>query len=267
MPPGIHWNEWLGPTPKIPYRPGLHPSQGGQNPITGVGEGWYQLKPYGTGLLLCVGAHVCDPPHWALQLKYPSTCVCLEQEGESEDCWGSIHTLLFEFPRPNLPTVKFYWYDGYRRIANGGWSLIRPALADEIEKKYGEKCIGGGTLFVGDKGIMYCNIFGGNPHIVNPEQHKATPKPAEKYPRIVGLPGMFGSQADFMRACREGKTQPCSNFPDVSGPYIEALLVGDLAMRAGVGKKLQWDGVNMKCTNYPEINQFVKPEYRPGWGL
>ena len=38
-------------------------------------------------------------------------------------------------------------------------------------------------------------------------------------------------------------------------------------MRAGVGKKLAWDGVNMKCTNYPELNQFVKPAYRPGWGL
>ena len=195
----------------------------------------------------------------------------MEQLGHTDDSWGTLARLLYEFPRPGLPTVKFYWYDGYRWNQNvmdeSRWTLVRPPLADELEKKYGEKWPEGGTLFVGDKGIMYCDIFGGNPHIVNPEQHKATPKPAEKYPRIVPTPGMFGSQADFMRACREGKTQPCSNFPNVSGPYIEALLVGDLAMRAGVGKKLEWDGVNMKCTNYPEINQFVKPEYRPGWGL
>ena len=26
VPPGVHWDEWLGPTPKIPYRDGLHPS-------------------------------------------------------------------------------------------------------------------------------------------------------------------------------------------------------------------------------------------------
>ena len=72
---------------------------------------------------------------------------------------------------------------------------------------------------------------------------------------------------DYLRACLEGGPPPCSNFPDVSGPYIEALLVGNLAMRAGVGKKLDWDGVNMKCTNMPEMNRFVKPEYREGWGL
>jgi hypothetical protein len=58
---------------------------------------------------------------------------------------------------------------------------------------------------------------------------------------------------------------PCSNFPDVSGPYIEALLVGNLAMRAGVGRKVEWDGVNMKCTNIAELNQYVRRECRPGW--
>ncbi len=281
VPPGVHWDEWLGPTPKVPYRPGLHPSSGGQNEDTGVGEGWYQLKPYGTGLLLCVGAHVCDPPHWALQLKYPTSCECLETEGQTADSWGSINRLVFEFPRPGLPTVKLYWYDGFRRNPNlkgaAAWSLIRPALADEVQKKYGLECPGGGSLFVGDKGVMWCNIFGGgigpvfsaaSPLIVDPAQHKATPVPTQKYPRIApGAAGTFLVQADFLRACKEGGQPPCSNIPDVSGPYIEALLVGDLAMRAGVGKKLQWDGVNMKCTNMPEMNQFVKPEYRPGWGL
>ena len=284
VPPGVHWDQWLGPTPKIPYRDGLHPSVGGQNDDTGVGEGWYQLKPYGTGLLLCVGAHVCDPPHWALQLKYPSSCECLETEGQTPDSWGSINRLVFEFPRPNLPTVKLYWYDGYRRNPKlkgaAAWTLIRPALADEVQKKYGETCPNGGTLFVGDKGMIWCNILGGgvqtadtassdaSPHIVDPAQHKATPVPAQKYPRFPKVPlGVAKVQVDFIRACKEGGQPPCSNFPDVSGPYIEALLVGDLAMRAGVGKKLQWDGVNMRCINMPELNQFVKPERRPGYEL
>nr|MCU0981693.1 gfo/Idh/MocA family oxidoreductase [Pirellulaceae bacterium] len=76
-----------------------------------------------------------------------------------------------------------------------------------------------------------------------------------------------GIDADFFRACKEGGEPPCSNFPDVSGPYLEAFLVGNLAMRAGTGKKVEWDGVNMMCTNMPELNQHVKREYRKGWEL
>jgi hypothetical protein len=28
-----------------------------------------------------------------------------------------------------------------------------------------------------------------------------------------------------------------------------------------------WDKVNMKVTNFDEVNQFVKREYRKGWTL
>jgi len=32
-------------------------------------------------------------------------------------------------------------------------------------------------------------------------------------------------------------------------------------------KKLLWDGINMKITNFEPANQFVKREYRTGWSL
>ena len=32
-------------------------------------------------------------------------------------------------------------------------------------------------------------------------------------------------------------------------------------------KKLLWDGVNMKITNFDEANQFVQRKYRDGWSL
>jgi hypothetical protein len=34
-----------------------------------------------------------------------------------------------------------------------------------------------------------------------------------------------------------------------------------------VGKKLEWDGPNMKATNSSEAAQYVKREYRKGWTL
>jgi hypothetical protein len=34
-----------------------------------------------------------------------------------------------------------------------------------------------------------------------------------------------------------------------------------------VGKKLEWDAENMKATNAPEADQFIKRQYRKGWEL
>jgi hypothetical protein len=33
------------------------------------------------------------------------------------------------------------------------------------------------------------------------------------------------------------------------------------------GEKLQWDAENLKTTNCPEANQFIRREYREGWTL
>jgi hypothetical protein len=32
-----------------------------------------------------------------------------------------------------------------------------------------------------------------------------------------------------------------------------------------MGRRLEWDGENMKFTNLPEANQYVSNEYRAGW--
>ena len=260
VPAGVHWDEWIGPGAYCEYRDGLHPS-----------PGWYQMMDYGTGLLACVGAHTFDAVHWGLQLKYPTSAVALEQEGQAGGVWGTLNTLLYEFPRPNLPPLKAYWYDGVRantdpNLKDKNGAMVRtvrnhPRLADELTKKYGRDLTNGGSLFVGEKGIMYCGVMCDGPRIVPEEKHKEFPAPAKKYPRTHGI------HADLLRACKEGGAPPSSNFADVSGPYIEALLVGNLAMRAGVGKKVEWDGAQMKCTNQPELNQYVKREYRTGWTL
>jgi predicted dehydrogenase len=258
VPPGVHWDEWIGPGAWTEYRDGLHPS-----------PGWYQWQDYGTGLLACVGSHTFDAVHWGLQLKYPTSCVALEQEGDTPGVWGTLNTLLYEFPRPGLPPLKAYWYDGVHRDPNAKdkdgkpfpKGINRPRLADELTEKFGRNLAGGGTIFVGEKGWMHSGVYSDGPRIVPEEKHKQFPAPAKKYARTRGI------QEDFLRACRDGGDPPSSNFPDVAGPYMEALLVGNLAMRAGVGHKVEWDGVNMKCTNIPELNQYVKREYRKGWTL
>ena len=43
--------------------------------------------------------------------------------------------------------------------------------------------------------------------------------------------------------------------------------VGEETSYPGRYIKLLWDGANMKITNFDDANQFVKREYRQGWGL
>jgi hypothetical protein len=69
---------------------------------------------------------------------------------------------------------------------------------------------------------------------------------------------------DFLTACREDKTETAASF-DYGAQLTEFTLLGNLAQHAGVGKKVEWDGPNMKVTNLPELNQWLQRPYRNGW--
>jgi hypothetical protein len=43
------------------------------------------------------------------------------------------------------------------------------------------------------------------------------------------------------------------------------VLLGTVAYRSG--KKIEWDGLNMKATNCPEADAFLRRDYRKGWTL
>jgi len=92
-----------------------------------------------------------------------------------------------------------------------------------------------------------------------------------------------GNQVAWTRACKAGfgskEHQSLTSSFDYSGPLTETVLMGNLAIRSyGLKskdkdsrwpgrKKLLWDGTNMKITNFDEANQFVKRDYRDGFGI
>jgi len=55
---------------------------------------------------------------------------------------------------------------------------------------------------------------------------------------------------------------PKSNF-GYAGPMTETILLGNIVVK--VGKRIEWDGPNLKITNIPEANKYVNKEYRKGW--
>jgi predicted dehydrogenase len=234
-PEGLHWNEWLGPAQHRDYHDGLHPFS------------WRNWCEFGTGTLGDMGCHVLDGVFWALKLGQAKkfTIECVRQTGGSKEMFPQDNHLVWEFPaRGDMPAVKVNSYDHE-------W----PAFVKELEKEHGEK-FGGGTVYVGQKGIMVTGTYGDKPRIL--PRMEAFTAPAKSIPR-----SRHGNKGDFLAACHGG--EPASSNFDVSGPFTEMVLTGVLASRAGMGKKLEWDVAKLACTNVAAVNQWVKREYRKGW--
>lgn len=66
---------------------------------------------------------------------------------------------------------------------------------------------------------------------------------------------------DWFAACRGGA--PALSHFEKAGPVTEVVLLGQVAMRAGV--EIHWDAKQMKVTNHPQANQYITKEYRKGW--
>jgi len=260
VPDGLHWDSWIGPAPYRDYHSDLHPHE------------WHGWHDFGGGSIANMGCHILDCPHWSLKLGAPVGVELEEASGGSEERYPVGNRIRYEFAaREDMPALTLYWYDGVRldprvprpAIVSGKGikgTANRPPLVVELEKKYNRNFGGNGSLFVGDKGIMFSGTYGQEVRIVPEEQHKAFPPPPKSLPRING-----GPHADFFRACRDGK--PCASNFETAARLTEMVLLGTLAMRAGVRKKIQWDGEKMRCTNHPELNQYLQRENRDGWKI
>ena len=70
---------------------------------------------------------------------------------------------------------------------------------------------------------------------------------------------------EWLQACRHGKPEMAlANFA-YAGPLTETVVLGCVALRAQ--KKIEWDGPNMKVTNCPKANDYLRREYRKPWSL
>jgi hypothetical protein len=69
---------------------------------------------------------------------------------------------------------------------------------------------------------------------------------------------------DFLEACRNGSKETAASF-EYGAQLTEFTLLGNLAQHAGVGRKIQWNGAEMKASNLPELGRWVACPHRKGW--
>ncbi|HEO69948.1 MAG TPA: Gfo/Idh/MocA family oxidoreductase [Candidatus Hydrogenedentes bacterium] len=232
IPDTLAWDLWLGPAPERPYHPTYLPDEW---------RGWWD---FGCGALGDMGCHIMDPPYTALKLGYP-TSVEAEFGGGNDETYPAWSIIRFEFPaRGSTPPVTMTWYDGGKPPPRPEGLSKDEVLGDSNTN---------GSLLVGEKGMLTCGSTADSPRLV----------PYGKVSTSAEPPDLPGHYQEWLIACKGG-TPAGGNF-DYAGPFTEMVLLGNLAIR--VGKRIEFDPVEMKVTNVPEANQYIRRDYREGWTL
>ena len=250
VPKHVHWEEFLGPAPERPYDPIYHPFSW---------RGWWD---YGTGALGDMACHTANMAFMALNLGYPTSITCNEVHNLNPQSCPTGAKVTYEFPaRGMMGPVKFVWYEGI----DGGRSKYLPPS----DLFYGEKPVGSGSLIIGEKGTLYSpDDYGARIKILGKHVDDIWQAALEvpfRLPR--NGKGDNGQKAEWVEAIRNGKPETAlANF-EYAAMLTETILLGNVAIRAGKGKKLEWDGPNMKVTNWSDAERLVKGEYRKGWEL
>lgn len=261
IPKELDWDLWLGPAKWEEYKDGYVPFN------------WRGYWSFGTGALGDMGCHLIDPAFKTVGLGYPTEVEC-SVAAIYEQMWTAAYypdscppasTVILKFPgKKKKRDVELHWMDGG----------IRPERPEELSPNevMGDEDGSGGVIIEGTKGKIMCGTYGSNPRLLfaSGKKEVSVAKTIERVPE--------GHYVQWVNACIAGygKNKLSSSF-DYAGPLTESILMGNLAIRSWMmksadgkftgRKKLMWDAVNMKITNYDEANQFVTKEYRKGWEL
>jgi len=266
VPAGVDWDLWLGTAPWRPYKaewPEI--SDKGRRAVyqPWVWRGW---QDFGTGALGDMACHTVNWPFRALKLEYP-TEIEAECTGLTKEMYPKSSKIRFEFPaRGDQPPVTLWWFDGGNKPPKEVTSTV-VSLLDEVS--------GSGCILSGDKGELFSPDDGDGDFrffaklkdekdLKRATEHEAAKAIPQTIPRNVFKGGTDERQhQEWIAACKGG-APAYSNF-DVAAYLTEIMLLGCVAMRTG--KKLEWDGPEMRAKNAPEAAQFVRREYRKGWTL
>jgi hypothetical protein len=239
-PPGVDWDLWLGPVPARPFTTGT------------IRCGWHPFSDICNGLIGNWGTHHVSGAWWALDLGAPDTIEVVEKtEWPVKESYPLGFVLKYTFPaRGTRAEVAMYFHGGTKV----------PEMPSPKHLEAGRRitqAMGGpkGQVIVGSE----CSIMAG------PWCDGARIIPEKKMQEVGKLPWTVEGYGDhlgsWLKACREG-TPTASNF-EFAAAVTEVALLGSIALRHG--RKLQWDGKNMRFPNEPEADKYLRVELRKGW--
>jgi len=233
-PSNIHWNECVGSAAMTEYSPDYHPFKW---------RGWWH---FGNGALGDMAAHMINAAFHACDLRNPAS-VEADHTGHNGISFPKSSTVRWEFAATQKRgPITMTWYDGGRKpdpqLVNS--RNLRPS----------------GCLLVGTSGVLLSEDDYNERWSILPSGDNQT---FSLSPELLPTRSVDQIQ-EFVDAVR-GQNSCMSNFSATAGPMTETILTGVLALRKT--GKLLWDSANLRVTNAPELDEFIRPTYRAGYTL
>lgn len=265
IPPGLHWDLFLGPAPERPYNSVYTPFK------------WRGWLDFGTGALGDMACHTANMVVMGLDLFDPEW-IAAESTGIVEnETFPSKSSITYQFGERaradgngNWNPVKMHWYDG----GNLPPAAIVP----------GVKYQSSGSMIVGSEFTLYSpNDYGAEFAIfktgtIDPVYLTGKLKDPEKNAGKFGvsielketaielpeqsLPRSPGHFTEYAIACAGGP-KAMSDF-SYAANLTATILLGNVALRAD--EKVNWDG-KARSTGNRAHDKFLSREYREGWTL
>ncbi|MDR1259216.1 MAG: Gfo/Idh/MocA family oxidoreductase [Tannerellaceae bacterium] len=257
IPRGFNWDLWLGPSQMREYSPKYTHC---------CFRGWFE---FGAGSIADMGIYSMIPVFEVLGLgsaisassrfsrAYTIDADQVPRQVVNTWSYPLAGGFRFEIPYKNGSGTVFYtWHDG--------------GMKPDVPYGYPEDDLGReGMMFVGEKGVIVCNFYGGQPKLVG-----LSPADMKRYSGITapGRPNMRdiledgttrGLQVWLDDVRGTGKTKNPGSF-EYAAALTETYNLGAVSMMRD-GKKLLYDSSSRRITNDDEGNKLLHRDTRRGW--
>lgn len=235
-PPGLDWDAWLGPAPKVPFN---------KNRFGGTFRWFYD---YGGGKLADWGSHLIDVVHWAMRVEGPVSAAASGGKfhlTDNRDTPDTIH-VVYEYPgflmQYSSLSHNTYGHNGQNgaKPFGSGYEVI-PQMTPNFEPVVGSLLRDVDDLT--GTSIYYTSLLA--------EARGTT--------SLQHLPHV----RNFLD-CVKTRKRPNADIAD-GHLATAACHLGNIAYRTG--KKLHWDPKAERITNDEKANEMVTRRYRLPWKL
>jgi predicted dehydrogenase len=231
VPPGVHYDLWLGPAPKREFTKNrFH-------------YNFHFFWDYGNGDFGNQGAHQMDAARWLLGVKYPTKVSAMGGHFMFDDDQETPNTLTATYEFDEGGRKKMLVFEVRHWLTNGEADIARRADSTAV-----------GNIVYGSKGYL---CTGGGFKIYLGKEQQPGPSPTARGERGAGMGDNWGN---FIQAVRSRKAS------DLNAPIEEGAISVSLIHLANIsyrlGRTLHFDPVTGTCKGDAEANRMFTRNYR-----